>query len=127
VPIAVDDIVMRALAGSLAERYQRAEDVLHDILNVRRELSKKGTIGWAGAISSPASPAPAPDYHAPVAPGAAAGHDHVVSERLPLRMPRKITPARIRTREVTATRFCWNCRKPLPAKAARCPFCDENQ
>jgi serine/threonine-protein kinase len=126
-PLAVDDIVMRALAGSLAERYQRAEDVLHDILNVRRELSKKGTIGWAGALSSPASPAPAPDYHAPVAPAAAAGHDHVVSERLPLRMPRKITPARIRTREVTATRFCWNCRKPLPAKAARCPFCDENQ
>jgi hypothetical protein len=42
-------------------------------------------------------------------------------------MARRITPARIRTREVMATRFCWNCRKPLPAKAARCPFCDETQ
>jgi len=135
VPIAVDDIVMRALAGSLAERYQRAEDLLHDILNVRRELSKKGTIGWAGAIggapgasssalyggsqaraTNPAgageSPAPAsaPEYRAPVVPAA-----------------RRMTPSRLRTREVTATRFCWNCRKPLPAKAARCPFCDETQ
>jgi serine/threonine-protein kinase len=133
-PIAVDDIVMRALAGSLAERYQRAEDLLHDILNVRRELSKKGTIGWAGAIGAPGAPNPAtygggqaratnpapagessapassPEYRAPVAP-----------------MARRITPSRLRTREVTATRFCWNCRKPLPAKAARCPFCDETQ
>jgi eukaryotic-like serine/threonine-protein kinase len=134
-PIAVDDIVMKALAGSLAERYQRAEDMLHDILNVRRELAKKGTTGWAGAIGPAAAPSflaanlpvrtaipgvvsddapvPAPEYHAQPA--------------APLRMVRRNTPSRIRTREVTATRFCWNCRKPLPSKAARCPFCGEGQ
>jgi hypothetical protein len=35
--------------------------------------------------------------------------------------------SRIRTREFAASRFCWNCRKPLPAKARRCPFCGETQ
>ena len=34
---------------------------------------------------------------------------------------------RVRTRDLSAGRFCWNCRKPLPARAARCPFCGENQ
>ena len=148
-PLAVDDIVMRALAGSLAERYQRAEDMLHDILNVRRELAKKGTTGWAGAIgpaSAPALPAasaparasvpafgsaeepgPAAEYSPAASSSIANGHDQPAAGRAPLRMVRRITPARIRTREVTATRFCWNCRKPLPAKAARCPFCDEGQ
>jgi hypothetical protein len=38
-----------------------------------------------------------------------------------------MTPPRVRTREVAAGRFCWNCRKPLPARASRCPFCDETQ
>jgi len=143
VPIAVDDIVMRALAGSLAERYQRAEDMLHDILNVRRELAKKGTTGWAGMAGPPSVPgmlagggpsrsgspvaapedasSPVSEYHGP------SGSDQPAGGRAPLRMARRITPSRIRTREVTATRFCWNCRKALPAKAGRCPFCNENQ
>ena len=37
------------------------------------------------------------------------------------------TPSRIRTREISASRFCWNCRKPLPARGSRCPFCGETQ
>ncbi|HEX5070133.1 MAG TPA: serine/threonine-protein kinase [Vicinamibacterales bacterium] len=146
-PIAVDDIVMRALAASLAERYQRAEDMLHDILNVRRELAKKGTTGWTGAIGAPNMPgfpgnggsarasipaiapddAPGPEYYAPAPPSGSSGHEPPAPNRVPSRMARRVTPSRIRTREITATRFCWNCRKALPAKAAQCPFCNETQ
>jgi len=50
VPLAVNEIVMRALAGSVTERYQRAEDLLHDILLVRKNIVKNGsgTTGTTG-------------------------------------------------------------------------------
>jgi serine/threonine-protein kinase len=106
VPPSVDDIVMRALAGSVSDRYQRAEDLLHDILSARREVLKRGTgaTGTTGA-TGPSGPSPMPA----------------------VRPVRSFTPARVRTREVAAGRFCWNCRKPLPARAGRCPFCAETQ
>ena len=34
---------------------------------------------------------------------------------------RRVTTARVRTREMSAGRFCWNCRKPLPARARAAP------
>lgn len=33
---------------------------------------------------------------------------------------------RIRAREERSSRFCWNCRRPLPYKARTCPHCGEN-
>jgi serine/threonine-protein kinase len=115
VPSAVDAVVMKALAGPISERYQRAEDLLQDILGARREVLKRplgaGPQGPAGAAGpGPAGPTPPP------APTPSPG----------LRV-RRMTPPRVRTREVAAGRFCWNCRKPLPARASRCPFCDETQ
>ena len=35
--------------------------------------------------------------------------------------------ARLRARETPQARFCWHCRKPIPARTARCPFCSEAQ
>jgi serine/threonine protein kinase len=35
--------------------------------------------------------------------------------------------SRLRARETPLPRFCWHCRKPLPARADRCPFCRESQ
>jgi eukaryotic-like serine/threonine-protein kinase len=35
--------------------------------------------------------------------------------------------ARLRARDTPQPRFCWNCRKPLPARTDRCPFCNEAQ
>ena len=36
--------------------------------------------------------------------------------------------ARLRARDTPQTaRFCWHCRKPLPARTAKCPFCNESQ
>jgi eukaryotic-like serine/threonine-protein kinase len=35
--------------------------------------------------------------------------------------------SRLRARELPQPRFCWHCRKPLHARADRCPFCEESQ
>lgn len=107
IPKAIDDIVMRALAPDVGRRYQRAEELLNDLLSVRRELVRKP------ASVEPATPSPA---------GAGA-----VARPTPAPRPAP-TPARLRTtREAPAARFCWQCRKPLPARNTRCPFCGENQ
>jgi serine/threonine protein kinase len=137
VPLAVDDIVMRALAASIPERYQRAEDLLHDILKARRDIVRTAVPAGirAGGASSGlpgngghgTSDAPAGFSNSrasdatiePAAPGPAAAPAY--------RAVRRVTPSRLRTRDLTASRFCWNCRKPLPAKAGRCPFCGETQ
>jgi serine/threonine protein kinase len=34
---------------------------------------------------------------------------------------------RLKAREALQPRFCWHCRKPLHARAGRCPFCGETQ
>lgn len=106
IPAAIDDIVMRALAPDVSARYQRAEDLLNDLLAARRVLVRK-----------PASPVPSSP--APAGAGAAAR---------PTPPPRPTpTPTRLRTRETPVARFCWQCRKPLPARGTRCPFCGESQ
>ena len=109
VPASVDDIVMKALAGPISERYQRAEDLLHDILGARREVLGRPGFAASGGSAGPAG---------------AAGPTPPASPRVRVQ---RMTPPRVRTREVAAGRFCWNCRKPLPARASRCPFCDETQ
>ena len=55
------------------------------------------------------------------------------------RTPRSAVPAesgsdevheiqsRLKARETPQPRFCWHCRKPLHARADRCPFCGEAQ
>ena len=97
IPVVIDQIVMRSLAGEVGARYQRADDLLHDLLQARRELVRKP----AAAATPPAG------------------------------VPRSVQPrpvsARVRTRDVAVSRFCWNCRKPLPARGGRCPFCGESQ
>jgi serine/threonine-protein kinase len=96
IPKVVSDIVMRAMAPDVAARYQRASDLLADLLAVR-----------------PASPRRTPPAGAPPA-GSAAEEIQSIHRRL-------------RSREAPASRFCWNCRKPLPARSDRCPFCGESQ
>ena len=110
VPQIIETIVMRAMAPDVASRYQRAEDLLNDLLNARRELPRK-------------TPAAIPSVSAP-------GSAVASRPALPHRAPAARTPAisrSPRTRELTASRFCFQCRKPLPAKATKCPFCGERQ
>jgi eukaryotic-like serine/threonine-protein kinase len=35
--------------------------------------------------------------------------------------------SRLKARETPQPRFCWQCRKPLPARSDKCPFCNESQ
>jgi serine/threonine-protein kinase len=100
IPPVIDEIVMRALRPDVSARYQRAEDLLTDILSARGEIGRR----------------------TPAAVGAPAVHDGARPA-----VARRSTPALQRTRDVGGGRFCWQCRKPLPARGGRCPFCGESQ
>jgi eukaryotic-like serine/threonine-protein kinase len=122
IPLAVDDIVMRALSGPIGTRYQRAEDFMQDLLSVRRDLGRRQGPAPVSSAASPSSPSAAPS-----SPSVSSGPEGSSSASRPAVSMRRVTPSRIRTREVAQNRFCWNCHKPLPAKASRCPFCGEGQ
>jgi serine/threonine-protein kinase len=98
IPKAINDIVMKALAPDIGVRYQRAGDLLDELIAARR--------------SAPARTPPAVE---PL-PSRAAAADEVGD-----------IPSRLRAREPPQPRFCWHCRKPLHARSDRCPFCGEAQ
>jgi hypothetical protein len=97
-PKAVNDIVMKAMAPDIGVRYQRAGDLLADVLALGRD---------AGARRGRTTPAETSVAAAPA--------------RL------QEIQNRLRARETPAARFCWHCRKPLHARSDRCPFCGEQQ
>lgn len=98
VPRAIADIVLKAMAPDVSQRYARAGDVLQAVLDARDEGPQ---------VRRPAS---APQ--------------RTVS-RTPARlMPADPT----RSRDASSPRFCWKCAKPLHARpGATCPFCGEPQ
>jgi serine/threonine-protein kinase len=103
IPKAVSDIVLRALAPDVTSRYQRAGDLLEDLLATRTPPVRR-------------------------APGSGRGRD--APGDAVLRAPREDSQsmhARLKARETAQGRFCWNCRKPLHARSDRCPFCGESQ
>jgi serine/threonine protein kinase len=99
-PKAVNDIVMKAMAPDIGQRYQRASDLLADILALGRESGSR-------------RPGRTPSRDGTAA-AATASHVQEIQNRL-------------RARETPQARFCWHCRKPLHARSARCPFCGEQQ
>jgi eukaryotic-like serine/threonine-protein kinase len=99
IPKAIDDVILRALSPEVGARYQRAEDLLQDLLAARGDVIRRN------------------------APESVAQLD----ERGVTRRARHPSPARVRTRELANSRFCWHCRKPLPTRGSRCPFCGESQ
>jgi eukaryotic-like serine/threonine-protein kinase len=100
IPKKIDDIVMKAIAPDLTARYQRASDLLEDLLAARATAGAKRAT---------------PQSVSGVTPQAVIGED--VQE----------IHNRLRARETPQPRFCWHCRKPLHARSARCPFCGEAQ
>ena len=104
IPKRLSDIVLRAMAPELTARYQRASDLLEDVLAlgpqpVRRPAPPREELEDAGAA---AAPRPAGEAVEPVV-------------------------FRARERDAAHGRFCWHCRKPLHARSDRCPFCGEAQ
>ncbi|HJR61869.1 MAG TPA: serine/threonine-protein kinase [Vicinamibacterales bacterium] len=101
IPKLISDIVMRAMAPDIGNRYQRSTDLLEDVLAARASAAPRRSAS-AGAKGE--------------APGARTSRDdaHGIQTRL-------------RARDAPAARFCWQCRKPLHARTDRCPFCNEKQ
>ena len=99
IPKEISDIVMRAMAPEVGGRYQRAGELLDDLLGARGRWS-----GWRG--------------RRPGASGTAGRTRSAESGD---------APARPAAREPASARFCWKCRKPLHARTNRCPFCGEPQ
>jgi serine/threonine-protein kinase len=97
----LNDIILQAMAPDVARRYQRASDLLQDVLELRK----------------PHTPRP------PEAEGSrAAARPATPPEGVALPRGRGQDPA-----PPSGARFCWNCRKPLHARSNRCPFCGEPQ
>jgi serine/threonine protein kinase len=96
-PRAINDIIMRALAPDLTVRYQRAADLLEDLLAQRAPVGRRAK-GRRTAV----------------------GLDLVEANREDIQ-------SRLKARETPQARFCWQCRKPLHARSDKCPFCGEAQ
>ncbi len=99
IPKELNDIVMRAMAPAVGERYQRAGELLDDLLAARTK--------WVGSRPGRVAAAPATRR---------AGRDELSEIH-----------GRLRARETPPPRFCWHCRKPLHSRTDRCPFCGEPQ
>jgi serine/threonine-protein kinase len=102
IPKSISDIVMRAMAPEVTDRYQRAPELLADVLAARATHSRRTPAAGSAAKPDVAGPR--------------GGRDDAQGIQ-----------TRLRAREAPAARFCWQCHKPLHARADRCPFCGETQ
>jgi serine/threonine-protein kinase len=101
IPKSINDIILKAMAPDVAQRYQRASDLLEDVMDA------------VNALRTPSSPV-TPSRPAGRSGGGGRDDAHSIQTRL-------------RARDAPAARFCWHCRKPLHARSDKCPFCGENQ
>lgn len=109
IPVSIDNVILRALRPDVDQRYQRAEEILDDILAARQDLLRRPSTAGATTAMPPAMPT---------------GAARSTTGATPIARPvASKTPAA----EAVANRFCWHCRKPLPSRAGRCPFCGESQ
>ncbi len=107
-PQRINDIILRAMAPAVEARYQRASELLEDLLKAvdrtpSRPVQERQHTPVPVPPASPVTPVAAPQADAPGSPWT---------------RPRETPPQ---------PRFCWNCRKPLHARSDRCPFCGEAQ
>src|SRR5258708_38522753 len=101
IPKSISDIVMKALAPETTARYQRASDLLDDVLAARNATRTP----LPGAVPRPAG-----------GPPRGGGRDDAQSIQ-----------SRLRARQTPPARFCWQCPKPLHARTDRSPLSTDNQ
>jgi serine/threonine-protein kinase len=102
IPKGISDIVMKAMAPDIPNRYQRAADVLEAVLSARGRPTPATRLGDRR-----------PRRPAPLDADPAQEVDDI--------------QARLKARETPQAKFCWQCRKPLHARNDKCPFCGEPQ
>jgi hypothetical protein len=93
---------MRAMAPDVTARYQRAPELLADLMAARAAAQPRRTPGGN------------------VAKAESGGGRSVKDDAHGIQ-------TRLRARDTPAARFCWQCRKPLHARTDKCPFCGETQ
>jgi serine/threonine protein kinase len=102
IPKSLNDIIMKAMSPDIHSRYQRASELLEEVLAARSTTPVRRTPRPSGLMSQGG---PSSDTEG-----------------------REEMQTRLKAREAPqAPKFCWHCRKPLHARAGRCPFCGENQ
>lgn len=101
IPRRLNDIVMKALAPQVADRYARAGDLLDDLLSARSVI-----------LGTP-MPRTVSDHGADAAQRPSRGG-----------VP---SPRAVKYHDRESARSCWHCRRPLHNLATRCPFCGEEQ
>jgi serine/threonine-protein kinase len=109
IPKAISDIILHAMAPMVTDRYQRASDLLDDVLAARAPASSRRTPSAIPPAAEPATRVRDQSHSRD------RGDDSASVQN------------RLRHRETPAARFCWQCRKPLHARTDRCPFCGEAQ
>jgi len=97
IPKVIADVVLKAMAPDVSQRYARAHDLLDAVLAARP--TGAGRRPWPAAGTAVADRDPAA----------------------------KDIRERLRARDTPPARFCWHCAKPLHAKTVTCPFCSEKQ
>jgi serine/threonine-protein kinase len=104
IPKRLNDIILKAMSPDIHARYQRASELLEEVLTARGNtpIIRRTTPRPSGLVSTAVS--------SPEAEG---------SEGIQTRLKAREAPV--------APKFCWHCRKPLHARADRCPFCGESQ
>jgi serine/threonine protein kinase len=100
IPKRINDIVLKAMAPDVTQRYQRAGEVIDDLLAARPLVVRPPSEAREPAVAT------------------VAGRAHPEMAGI---------HARLRARETPTPRFCWKCRKAIPARSAKCPFCAETQ
>jgi serine/threonine protein kinase len=98
IPKAINDIVLRALSPDPTTRYQRAGEMIEEILATREALGPSTSLGTGRKGASSTAPAGIGDIQ-----------------------------MRLKARQTPQSKFCWHCSKPLQARSAQCPFCGERQ
>jgi serine/threonine protein kinase len=102
IPRRLNDIVMKALAPQITDRYTRASDLLDDLLAAKSVIL--GTPGPRAIVDM----------------GLDDGNRPARGSSPPL-------PRAVKYQDREAARNCWHCRRPLHNLASKCPFCGENQ
>jgi serine/threonine protein kinase len=103
IPKGINDIVMKAMAPEIPNRYQRGADVLDAVLAARAPRAARRTTSEGGRGGRAA----------PLDAGTSDNADDI--------------QARLKAREMPQPKFCWRCRKALHARNDKCPFCGERQ
>ena len=100
----LDELIMKAMSPSLSNRYQNATELLSDLRTLRTRSSRKRRTNQRTIKKT--------KKNSEVSDKSDNSTDRV---------------KKLDSLDTPSARFCWQCNKPLHARAGECPFCGEIQ